>query len=443
VTVVDLTLASAGPLPVLCTVRVPFAPRLQCALPGGQVLIADAFGGHIAILDAVQGRLSAVHSVAGHNIRGLAVRPGGRDLLISHQILNQRLATTRENLRSGTLMANVVRIVPIDRLLQPDSNLAAQSRLIRLGGEGAGAADPAGVSVLEDGAYAVALAGVDEVALVRPDGVTHRRVAVGRRPTAIVPDAARQMGTVLNSLDDTVSLLDLRAGRVTRTIALGPQPPLEPSDRGERLFFNGRLARDGWMSCHSCHTDGHTNGLLADTLGDRSFGTPKRTLTLLNTALTDPWAWNGEMKYLHDQVHKSLDETMHAPAIRQEQVTDLVAFLHTLAPPPPLEPVIENRTDREQVERGRQIFHDRGCVTCHIPPLVYTSHGNEDGGFADERGQRKFNPPSLRGVGQGYRFLHDNRAATLEEVFTRFHHKVETDMPADDRADLIRFLKSL
>ncbi|HEX5269117.1 MAG TPA: hypothetical protein VFW33_01455, partial [Gemmataceae bacterium] len=66
-----------------------------------------------------------------------------------------------------------------------------------------------------------------------------------------------------------------------------------------------------------------------------------------------------------------------------------------------------------------------------------------DVGFADEKGQRKFNPPSLRGVGQGYRFLHDGRAATLDEVFRKYHHKVSDDTPAEDVADLLRFLRSL
>ena len=64
-------------------------------------------------------------------------------------------------------------------------------------------------------------------------------------------------------------------------------------------------------------------------------------------------------------------------------------------------------------------------------------------GFADERGLRKFNPPSLRGVGHGDRFLHDNRAATLKEVFTKYRHRVPADMPAEDLADLLRFLRSL
>jgi hypothetical protein len=77
-----------------------------------------------------------------------------------------------------------------------------------------------------------------------------------------------------------------------------------------------------------------------------------------------------------------------------------------------------------------------------VPPLTYSSPGTHDVGFADERGRRQFNPPSLRGVGQGYSFLHDNRAASLEEVFTRFRHKT-AGIADDDLTDLLRYLRSL
>jgi cytochrome c peroxidase len=246
----------------------------------------------------------------------------------------------------------------------------------------------------------------------------------------------------VNTFDDSLTLLDAGRGAVLRTIPLGPRPELAAKDRGEQLFYDARLARDGWMSCHSCHTDGHTNGLLADTLGDDTFGTPKRALTLLGTRLTDPWGWNGKVKYLHDQVRKSLAETMHAPPFTEEQVGDLTTFLSELAPPPPLEPVPAGGPERDRVERGRRVFEERGCGRCHIPPLTYSSGGTYDVGFSDERGLRKFNPPSLRGVGQGHRFLHDNRAATLEEVFTKYRHKVG-DASRSDVEDLVRFLRSL
>jgi cytochrome c peroxidase len=299
------------------------------------------------------------------------------------------------------------------------------------------------VAFLDADRVAVALAGVNEVALAGVDGKTARRIAVGRRPTAVLAGAHGQPVVVVNTFDDSLSLLDPRRGAVTGTVALGPRPELASRDRGEQLFYDARLSRDGWLSCHSCHTDGHTNGLLADTLGDNTFGTPKRTLTLLNTALTDPWGWNGGVQYLRDQVRRSLADSMHAPPVLPDRVDDLVAFLHTLPPPPPPEPVTADEADRARVGRGRRVFQERGCVRCHIPPRTYSSHGTHDVGFADERGLRKFNPPSLRGVGQGYRFLHDNRAATLAEVFTKFRHKVGPDISPDELADLLRFLRSL
>jgi DNA-binding beta-propeller fold protein YncE/cytochrome c peroxidase len=444
--VVDLTsLSAASPsLSVLHTLRLPFAPRNQCVLPGSsQVVIADAFGGRLAVVDLAGGRLLAVHQLNGHNLRGLAVSADGKQLLVAHQVLDQQTPATEEKVWRGILMANVVGAIPLAELRKPETDLAKIEELISLKGNGQGAGDPAGLTVLGADQFAVALAGVNEVALVGADDHSIRRLQVGRRPTAIVRAAPGQPALVLNTFDDSLSVVDPRRGFVLGTISLGRQPALAAADRGERLFFDAQLSRDGWMSCHSCHTDGHTNGLLADTLGDGSHGTPKRTLTLRGTALTDPWAWNGGMKYLQDQIEQSLTDTMHAPSVSSEQINDILSYLHTLPPPPPLEPVMEDKADRDKVKRGQKVFHQRGCARCHIPLLTYSSHEVHDVGFADERALRKFNPPSLRGVGQGYGFLHDNRAATLEEVFTKHRHKVGAGISADELADLLRFLRSL
>ena len=54
-------------------------------------------------------------------------------------------------------------------------------------------------------------------------------------------------------------------------------------------------------------------------------------------------------------------------------------------------------------------------------------------------GKSAFNPPSLRGIGQAVSFFHDGRTASLEEVFTRHHHQVPSDMPRDELDDLLAF----
>ena len=431
-------------LSVRHTLRLPFAPHKQCVLPdGSRIVVADAFGGHLALLDAVEGKLLALHQLNGHNLRGLAVTADKKHLAIAHQILDQQMPTMEEKVWRGQLMINVVRSIPLQKLTQEKWNLDESETPLSLKSSGQGAGDPAGLTVMDEKQFVVALAGVNEVALVADEGDSIRRISVGRRPTAIVRGTPDQPLVVLNTFDDSLSLVDPQQGLVVGTIALGSQPALAPAERGELMFYDAHLSRDGWFSCHSCHTDGHTNGLLADTLGDNSYGTPKRTLTLRGTALTDPWGWNGSMKYLQDQIEKSLHDTMHAPSVSGEQINDLLTFLHTLPPPPPLEPITEDEADREKVARGRTLFHERGCVRCHIPPLTYSSHDLHDVGFADENGLRKFNPPSLRGVSQGYRFLHDGRAATLEQVFTKHRHKVGTGLTAEERGDLLRFLRSL
>jgi cytochrome c peroxidase len=196
------------------------------------------------------------------------------------------------------------------------------------------------------------------------------------------------------------------------------------------------------MSCHSCHTDGHTNGQLADTLGDGTYGTPKRIPTLLGTRLTDKWAWNGEVRELHEQVQKSLENTMHAPKFTPQDVLDITAFLHTLPPPPPLQPATKAPKD-QQLARGEALFGKLGCAECHVPPLTYTSPEVFDVGLEDEKGLKKFNPPSLRGVSQGYSFFHDGRAKTLEAVFTEHAHQLDRPLEKGELADLLRFLRSL
>src|SRR5262249_38068846 len=137
------------------------------------------------------------------------------------------------------------------------------------------------------------------------------------------------------------------------------------------------------------------------------------------------------------QVRKSSQATMHGPALTAEETHDLVAFLKTLPPPPPV-PSME----RDALRRGQEVFQRQKCATCHVPPL-YTSAKTYDVGLKDEAGQVLFNPPSLRGVGQGGPYFHDNRADSLEDVFMQHHHQIREGLKSGELADLVAFLRSL
>jgi cytochrome c peroxidase len=260
---------------------------------------------------------------------------------------------------------------------------------------------------------------------------------VGRRPVdvAVAPDG--EFAYVADSLDDTISVVAIATGQRPSTIALGPRPELSSADRGERLFSAARLSHDGWMSCQSCHTDGQTNGLASDTLGDGSYGAPKRVPSLLGVAATGPWTWTGSKPSLEDQVRQSIATTMHETKVDDAQVADLTAYLGSLVPPKGL-----RDADEAAIARGGEVFRSQKCAGCHEPP-EYTTPRTYDVGLVDEVGNRAFNPPSLRGVGRRDAFLHDGRARSLREVFAAERHPRGLELSPREIDDLVAFLGTL
>jgi DNA-binding beta-propeller fold protein YncE len=426
------------------TVELPFAPRHQVALPDGQrIAVADAFGGRLAIVNVATGELELVCEFPGHNIRGLAVSPNGRDLYIAHQLLDSHAPTTFDSIHWGNLIENLVRVIPVTALLDEQSDLVEAGRVIQLGSTGGGAGDPAGLAFVTPDRLIAVASGIDR-AQVFPilHGIVAPSIVTGRMPTSVTVLPDREIAVVVNMLGDSLSVIDTSTGRLVREVSLGPTPDPGPRERGESLFFDARLSHDSWLSCHSCHTDGHTNGLLADTHGDGTFGTPKRILSLLGTRDNNPWAWNGSLRTLHEQTTQSVASSMHGE-LSAAQINDLVTFLHSLAPPPPLKPVATSVDDEALLTRGRDVFNSHGCAQCHVPPLTFTSDQIVEVGLADEQGATKFNPPSLRGVSQQERFFHDGRAVTLRSVFEDHGHQLPEGLSSEELDALVRYLQSL
>ncbi len=417
---------------------VPFSPRRQLpSADGKKLIVADSFAGKLALINIERGTIESVRDLPAHNIRGLAFTRTGSDLLLTHQTLAALAQTTRDDIHWGNLITNNVRVIPLDDVFTLTADLLKNSRLLPLGEVGRGAGDPAGIASVETDMI-VALAGVDEVAIGR-DG-RWKRLAVGARPSAVAVSPDGSLAFVANSHDDSISFVDWKNAKVITTVSLGKQPQLSQRDRGEMLFHDARLSHDAWLSCHSCHTDGHSNGQLNDNLGDGAFGAPKRVLSLLGVKDTRPWAWNGEVADLDAQVRKSIHTTMHGRKMSEEQenaqVEALTAFLHSLTLPQAVS------SDKAATERGRQVFSHHGCAACHAAP-TYTTPKVYDVGLPDEVGHTRFNPPSLRGVSLAGPYFHDNRAATLADVFTTHRHQLKHNLRPDEVSDLIVFLRSL
>jgi cytochrome c peroxidase len=425
---------------VVTTVDLPFAARAQLFLPGGKrLVVADAFADRLAVVDLERGAVESVRKLPAHNIRGLALSSDNKRLLIAHQMLHALGAANRDDIHWGNLLTNNIRSLPIADVLDSKADLLRGSELAYFGEAGHGTGDPSGVTVAASGKVLMPLAGVAEVAF--SDGHGWRYAAVGARPCAVVPDPDGRLAYVANTFADSISIVDLKNAASVGEISLGPRREPTAAERGEALFHDARLSHDGWLSCHSCHTDGHANGQLADTLGDGTYGTPKRILSLRGVGDTGPWAWNGSVTKLEEQVRKSVETTMHGKKPTDDQVRDLTAYLKAL-PPAPSRPRLIGKIDEEAVKRGRDVYAKQECAKCHAPP-AYTSAKTYDVGLSDERGLKHFNPPSLRGVSQGGPYFHDGRATKLEAVFTKYRHQLKGELSRQEMQDLSIFLNSL
>lgn len=423
-------------------VDLPFAPRrLLLTNAGARLLIADAFAGRLAMFDTQAGKIEQFRELPAHHIRGLALSSNGERVLIAHQILNDLAETTHNDVHWGVLMANVLRWVPLQGMLDSTSPILAKSHVHLTGDNTSAGGDPAEVAITADGCAVVALAGVNQIGIGYEADFTLRRVEVGQRPTAVTISQNGKTVYVANTFDDTISVVDIERGEVERTLSLGARRTANEAEIGELLFYDARIALDGWFSCHSCHTDGQSNGFLADTRGDLSFGAAKRVLPLGDVTHTAPWGWTGKQLSLNEQIQRSVESTMQGVPLADEDVAALVAYLKTIQPAPSLASA-RDEANPAALAAGQAIFTAQGCVNCHQPGK-YTSSETYDVGLTDKQGNTQFNPPSLRGVSQRDALFHDNRAASLEEVLVKFQHQLREPLKSEELRQLLAFLRSL
>jgi mono/diheme cytochrome c family protein len=416
------------------TAELPFEPQEMVFLDDGKLLVADAFGGGLAIASTGDGALLRVTELTGHNLRGLTLLPDGR-IGIAHQELHTGMHTTSDDIRWGVFITNSVSLMPVDDLVSGNPRLGRRTRIMDLGDVLTPSGDPAAMVVSPEGELVIALSGVGRLAFGSTDARRMSHARVGRGPSAIAPDGNGLL-YVANTRSDEISVVALSEQTELVRVPLGPAAPLTAAERGELLFHDASLSLRGWMSCASCHTGGHTNHRLSDTLGDGHYGAPKRVLSLLGVADTRPWAWDGQIRELEDQVEKSVRTTLRGRELEDREVTDLAAYLRTLELPEVSEPPAT-----ELVAAGREAFDRYTCNRCHTAP-VYTSPGVHNVGLADELGNDRFNPPSLRGVKFRRALLHDGSAKSLEEVF-EVHPGFEIRVSEADLPALIAFLRTL
>jgi mono/diheme cytochrome c family protein len=131
--------------------------------------------------------------------------------------------------------------------------------------------------------------------------------------------------------------------------------------------------------------------------------------------------------------------TSKLPALRQYQ--------HSLTTPPPP----AGSFDAAAARRGRVVFN-RSCISCHVGVsntdnnsgrLHEPSETGMDGAYAMRTANKRYRTTPLRGLWQHPPYFHDGSAATLEAVVDHYDRVRSLNLSAQQKADLVQFLKSL
>ena len=278
-------------------------------------------------------------------------------------------------------------------------------------------------------------------------------------PCGITCSADGATAFVASKLDDSVAVIDLKQMAMVQRIDLGGDPMITKVRRGERLFHSSKIAFHRQFSCHTCHPDGHIDGLVYDTEPDGIGTGPVDNRSLRGINDMAPYKWEGTNPSLKRQCGPRLAVffTRLAP-FTPDELADLEYYICTIPRPPNRyrklnEPLSEAQRRgravflRTRTNDGRTIPVQRRCTSCHPPPLYTDGRVHNVGTKFWYDKAEKFDAPQLQNIYDSAPYLHNGIAWTLEEIWTKYNpydeHGFTNDMTKDQLNDLIEYLKTL
>jgi YVTN family beta-propeller protein len=286
-----------------------------------------------------------------------------------------------------------------------------------------------------------------------------KQISTKNSPRGILVDGDGATAWVANALDDSLTVIDLDSLQAVERIDLGGPREMTRARYGERLFHSADITFQRQFSCHSCHPDGHIDGITYDIEPDGIGVNPVDNRTLRGILDTDPFKWEGTNPSLARQCGPRLAVFFtRIQPFTPEELEALVSYIRTIPRPPNRHrPVGADLTpaqrrgkavfERVVANDGRVIAENDRCITCHFPPL-FTDRSRRDVGTRMRLdGQGDFDVPHLSNIYDSAPYLHNGIAETLEEIWTRFNpddrHGITNDMTKDQLNDLIEYLKTL
>jgi YVTN family beta-propeller protein len=334
-------------------------------------------------------------------------------------------------------------------------------------------ADPFDIVVSPDGKRAyVSHSGVDLISIIDLDairkllaesdadelkmysnhlGVSERyfigRIPTGANPKGMVPSKDGTRLYVAERLEDRIAVINTDKLETERHIDLGGPRRITVARHGRQLFNNAGHTFQNQYSCYTCHPDAHEDGLVYNMAASGMGRNLANVQTLRDIGEIPPYKWNGKNQTIYKQDGMRFSTVLtRTEAFSYKELDALVAYIVTgITNPPNLYNPDGELTEAQQ--RGKEVFYrthsndgkpipeSNRCYTCHPPPYFTNMQMVDVGTLSETDDPMRLDVPQLNNVYESAPFLHDGRAATLEELWTRYNdddkHGVGNDMRKD------------
>jgi cytochrome c peroxidase len=220
------------------------------------------------------------------------------------------------------------------------------------------------------------------------------------------------------------------------------------------------IAQDA-VSCFSCHTNGHTSAVFHLNPDNRPQDTRFRidTVSLRGVNIQH---FLGSKRFLRSLEDFSEVEAKTAyfdgdPVIAlkkgarrftREEIAAMAAMQNMIAFPPAPKLDIQGRLNQKKATeselRGEKVF-TMACASCHPAPY-YTdnlAHDLQVERFYDGRAEGMIKTFALRGIKDSPPYMHDGRCLTLEDTVEFFNMIQELRLSAQQKTDLVAFMRTL
>ena len=309
----------------------------------------------------------------------------------------------------------------------------------------------------------------------------------GLTPRGIATDATGKYLYVQNFMTRDLECFDITGVRdgidySTRQVAkvslVSKEKLSEQVLLGKQVFYNsagGRMSRDNYISCATCHDDGGHDGRTWD-FTDRGEGM-RNTPTMRGRAGMEHgfvhWSSNfdeiqdfeldirnafGGTGFIDKNVWKENPEIKPSLGKKKEgyskELDAMTAYVNSLGETPesPFSPTGKLSSKAKQ---GMKIFLKNKCYACHSSEHTTNSRLNQFylsdvGSLTKATGQRLnknipgIDTPSIKGLWLTAPYLHDGSAKTLKDIFTTKNKaKLHGQISASELDSLSKFLMQL